>query len=106
MADRTLLTDGERADLATRLPDWELAGDQLRRTFTFASFVEAWAFMAEVAVIAEDLRHHPDWSNSWNRVDMAITTHRLSGTDGANGAGGLTHLDVAFAEAVDRLLEP
>ncbi len=99
MADRTLLTDAERTGLATRLPDWDLAGDQLRRSFTFADFAEAWAFMTQVAVIAEDLQHHPDWSNSWNRVDVVVTTH-----DAGDGSGGLTRLDVALAEAVDALV--
>ena len=47
-----------------------------------------------MSVIAENLQHHPDWSNSWNRVDVIVTTH---------SAGCLTHLDVAFAEAVDAL---
>lgn len=106
MADRTLLTDGERAGLATRLPDWELVGDQLRRTFAFADFAAAWAFMEQVATISEDLQHHPDWSNSWNRVDIAVTTHHVSCQSSGQGAGGLTSLDVTFAEAVDRVFVP
>ena len=97
MADRTLLDPEERADLAARLPEWVLEGEHLRRTFTFADFAAAFAFMTQVAGIAEELQHHPDWSNSWNRVDVAVTTH---------SAGGLTRLDVAFAEAVDRLPTP
>jgi len=106
MADRTLLTDEERAGLATRLPGWELVGDQLRRTFTFVDFAEAWKFMEQVAAISEDLQHHPDWSNSWNRVDITVTTHHVSGQSSGHGAGGLTRLDVTFAEAVDRVLTP
>ncbi len=50
--------------------------------------------MGQVAGVAEALQHHPDWSNSWNQVEIAVTTH---------SAGGLTGLDVAFAEAVDAL---
>ena len=94
MADRTLLDPEERSDLAARLPEWVLEGEHLRRTFTFVDFATAFAFMTQVAAIAEELQHHPDWSNSWNRVDVAVTTH---------SAGGPTRLDVAFAEAVDRL---
>ena len=97
MADRTLLDPEERADLAARLPEWVLEGEHLHRTFTFADFAAAFAFMTQVAGIAEELQHHPDWSNSWNRVDVAVTTH---------SAGGQTRLDVAFAEAVDRLPTP
>ena len=94
MADRTPLTSDELAGLTDRLPDWTVDGTVLRRAFEFANFADAWAFMGRVAEVAEDLRHHPDWSNSWNRVDMAVTTH---------SAGRLTHLDVAFVEAVDAL---
>ena len=94
MVDRTPLTSDERSGLADRLPGWTADGEVLRRSFEFADFAEAWAFMGRVAEIAEDLQHHPDWSNSWNRVDMAVTTH---------SAGCLTRLDVAFVEAVDAL---
>jgi 4a-hydroxytetrahydrobiopterin dehydratase len=50
--------------------------------------------MTQVALVAERLNHHPDWSNSWNRVSIRLTTH---------DAGGLTGLDVALAQAIDRL---
>ncbi len=96
MTDRTLLTNDERADLATRLPGWQVDGDHLRRSWAFTDFAEAFAFMTQVAAIAEELQHHPDWSNSWNWVDVAVTTH---------SAGGPTRLDVAFAEAVDQLVD-
>lgn len=99
MADRTPLTPDERSGLAGRLPEWILEGETLHRTWAFRDFVEAWAFMGRVAEIAEDLQHHPDWSNSWNRVEMAVTTHHPVGRDGPC----LTRLDVAFAEAVDAL---
>jgi len=96
LPDRTLLTPGQRSDLTARLPGWEIEGDHLRRTFTFADFAGAWTFMGSVAAIAESLQHHPDWSNSWNRVEIAVTTH---------SAGGLTHLDVAFAEETMKVAE-
>ena len=51
--------------------------------------------MTQVADIAEALQHHPDWCNSWNRVEIAVTTH---------SSGGLTRRDLAFAEAGDALL--
>jgi 4a-hydroxytetrahydrobiopterin dehydratase len=52
--------------------------------------------MARVALLAEKADHHPEWSNVWNRVDIALTTH---------DAGGLSHKDVALAEAIDGLLD-
>ena len=75
---------------------WTLAesGETLRKTYVFRDFVEAFGFMAKVALVAEKLGHHPDWSNSYRRVTVALTTH---------DAGGLTELDVRLAERMDRL---
>ena len=94
MPNSAPLTEDEREELAHLLPAWIIDGEVLRRSLEFSDFVEAWAFMERVAVIAEECQHHPDWTNSWNRVELAITTH---------SAGCLTHLDLAFAKAVDAL---
>jgi len=94
MVAPTPLTEAEREALPEKLPDWTVEDDRLCRTWEFVDFAEAWRFMEQVSVIAEDLQHHPDWSNSWNRVDVVVTTH---------STGVLTRLDVAFAEAVDAL---
>jgi 4a-hydroxytetrahydrobiopterin dehydratase len=86
----------ERAGLAERLPGWRLVEgrDAIARRFEFADFSAAWGFMARVALLAERMGHHPEWSNVWNRVDIVLTTH---------DAGGLSARDVALAEAIDRL---
>lgn len=55
--------------------EWKETKNQLSATFTFVDFAEAFAFMTEVAFHAERLNHHPDWSNSWNKVDIVLTTH-------------------------------
>ena len=68
--------------------------DVRRGTFRFANFSEAFAFMTRVALAAEKLNHHPEWSNVWNRVEVRLTTH---------DAGGLTHRDVEFARMIDEL---
>ena len=81
------------AALAT-LPLWERQGDRLCRRFEFDDFSEAWAFMSRVALIAEKLFHHPEWSNVYNTVEIAITNH---------DAGGLTALDIDFCTRVDKL---
>ena len=94
MATPAPLNEAECEALPGKLPNWTVEDDRLHRTWEFADFAEAWGFMERVSVIAENLQHHPDWSNSWNRVDVIVTTH---------SAGRLTHLDVAFAEAVDAL---
>jgi len=79
-----------------QVPGWQLVDGQLHREFEFADFSEAFGFMARVALIAEQLNHHPDWSNSWNRVVVDITSHDKS---------GVTDLCVDFATRVNRLLE-
>ena len=90
---RPLSTDEIEAAVAAR-PAWRLDGDHLRREFRFADFSAAFAFMTRVAMVAEQLDHHPEWSNVYNRVDLRITTH---------DAGGLTELDLAFVDRVDTL---
>ncbi len=93
----TRLSDAERAALAATLPDWAPrdGGLALHRTFGFKDFSEAWGFMARVALAAEQLGHHPDWSNVWNKVEITLSTH---------DAGGLTENDVALARAINSLL--
>jgi 4a-hydroxytetrahydrobiopterin dehydratase len=93
--DRRPLSSDEVSHLVESLEGWELDGVLLRRQLVFDSFVQAFGFMAQVALIAERLDHHPNWSNVYNRVDLAITTH---------DAGGLTALDFEFARRVDAVL--
>ena len=79
-------------DLATSLPAWSVLNGKLHREFRFANFVEAFAFMAKVALIAEAMGHHPEWSNVWNRVTIDLVTH---------DTGGLSNLDVELAQRID-----
>ena len=92
------LSDAERAEALDALDEWDYdeSRDAITRRFTFADFSEAFAFMTRVALLAEKADHHPEWSNVWNRVDIALTTH---------DAGGLSHKDVAMAEAIEALAE-
>jgi 4a-hydroxytetrahydrobiopterin dehydratase len=83
------------AELRARLlhlPRWELRDAKLRREFACADFSEAFAFMTRVALLAEKADHHPDWSNSWNKVVIELTSH---------DAGGLTQRDLDLASAID-----
>ncbi|HLL31693.1 MAG TPA: 4a-hydroxytetrahydrobiopterin dehydratase [Allosphingosinicella sp.] len=88
------LSDEERAEALEGLPEWRYdeAERAIRRDFRFADFGEAFAFMARSALAAEKADHHPDWSNSWNKVAVALSTH---------SAGGVTGRDVALARAMD-----
>ena len=90
------LTQAEREAALADLPDWawDEARDAITRSFRFADFTEAFAFMTAVALAAEKADHHPEWSNVWNRVDVLLTTH---------DAGGLTGRDVALAKRIDGL---
>ena len=89
------LTAEQIADLAAVLPQWGLENGKLQRELRFADFVEAFAFMTKVALIAEAMGHHPEWSNVWNRVTIALTTH---------DTGGLSDLDLEMARRIDGLV--
>ncbi|MEM8706643.1 MAG: 4a-hydroxytetrahydrobiopterin dehydratase [Actinomycetota bacterium] len=90
----TLLTETEIDDLLAAHPEWARDGDRLRRTFQFGSFVAAFGFMSSVALVSEKLFHHPEWSNVYGTVEIAITDH---------DAGGISSNDLAFIEKVDAL---
>src|ERR1700681_2912404 len=91
------LTDTERASLGTTVSGWApaLDHDAIRRDFKFADFNEAWGFMTRVALLAEELDHHPDWSNVLNTVGIDLTPH---------DAGGLSDNDVKLAQAINKIV--
>lgn len=72
----------------------EEGGKALVRTFKFTDFSEAFGFLARVALHAEKVDHHPQFTNVWNRVDFRLTSH---------DAGGITERDESLAEAINRL---
>lgn len=94
-APRARWSDDEIAAALRELPGWELREGKLQRSFAFADFSEAFAFMTRVALAAEKLDHHPDWSNVWNRVAIALWTHDV---------GGITARDVALAKKIEAAL--
>ena len=78
-----------------RLPEWRPASgrDAIVRSLKFRNFAEAFGFMAEIALVAEKMDHHPEWSNVYNRVEVLLATHE---------SGGVTERDVSLAEAIDK----
>lgn len=78
----------------TSFAGWRYNKEALERTFTFKDFSEAFAFMTRVALIAETLEHHPDWSNVYNKVTIRLSTH---------DAGGVTGKDFAFVKKMESL---
>jgi len=88
----------QRDAALAELTGWKMAEgrDALKRSLKFADFSSAFAFMTRVALAAEKLDHHPEWSNVWNRVEITLSTH---------DAGGLTQRDVDLAKIIDTLAE-
>lgn len=96
MGRRDLLTPDQVVAALEDLPDWSLVDGRLHAEFRFADFAAAFAFMTAVAPVAEELDHHPDWSNVWNRVTVDLWTH---------DQGGLTGLDVDLARRMSVLAD-
>lgn len=92
-ADR--LTDSDIQERLADLEGWALDGSSIRRDFEFLDFAEAFGFMAAVACVAERINHHPDWSNTYNRVTISLTSHDV---------GGLSDRDFRLARRVNQLL--
>ncbi len=90
---KTLTGDARKAALA-RLPQWrEVDGrDAITRRFVFKDFNAAFGWMTRVALMAEKLDHHPEWSNVYRNVEVVLSTH---------DAGGVTELDIRLAEAME-----
>lgn len=74
---------------------WEENNNQLYRKFMFSDFSEAFAFMTRVALLAEKMNHHPTWKNTWNTVEIWLTTHDAGNT--------VTERDRKLATAIDKL---
>ncbi|KAB0266453.1 4a-hydroxytetrahydrobiopterin dehydratase [Microvirga brassicacearum] len=89
------LTDEERAEMLPALEGWALVEgrDAIHKTFVFGDFNEAFGWMTRVAIAAEKRNHHPEWSNTYRRVEVTLTTH---------AAKGLTRNDVELAQDMDR----
>lgn len=91
---RQRLTETELADALTQRADWVVRDGKLHRELSFPSFVAAFGFMTRVALVAERMNHHPEWSNVYGRVVIDLTTH---------DADGITALDLKLAAHIDAL---
>lgn len=91
------LSAADREAALAGLNGWiyDAAADAISHDFKFRNFSEAFGFMARVALLAEKADHHPDWSNSYNKVSITLQTH---------SAGGLTRKDTGLAAAIDELV--
>lgn len=95
MVDR--LDETQRQTALKTLSGWifDDASQTISKGFVFKDFSEAFGFMSRVALAAQSADHHPDWSNSYNKVTISLTTH---------DAGGLSERDVALARAINALV--
>ncbi len=76
---------------------WKEENDQLKRSFQFTNFVEAFGFMTKVALVAEKMNHHPNWSNVYNKVDITLCTHDEGNTITEKDRKLANEIDKAFA---------
>lgn len=94
MTARRRLSDTDIESALKELTGWTLDNGRLYREFRFADFIAAFSFMSGVALLAQQLDHHPDWSNVYNVVRIHLTTHDLD---------GVSTWDVKLAGQIDRL---
>ena len=92
--ERHLLTAAELDAYVKGVKGWSVVGDALEKTYRFADFVHAFAFMSAVAMHCERLNHHPEWSNVYGVVKIRLTTH---------DRGGVTSLDTTLASVMEEL---
>ncbi|MAI15241.1 MAG: 4a-hydroxytetrahydrobiopterin dehydratase [Rhodospirillaceae bacterium] len=92
-----LLNSAQREDALKSLTDWSEANDgkAIRKVFEFRDFKQAFGFMSQAALKAEQMDHHPEWSNVYDKVDVTLTTH---------DAGGVTELDIQLAAFMDNVV--
>ena len=88
------LDEAARTEALADLAGWALLQDRdaIQKSFKFKTFNQAFGFMTRVALAADKMDHHPEWSNVYNRVDIVLTTH---------SCGGLSELDVKLARKID-----
>jgi 4a-hydroxytetrahydrobiopterin dehydratase len=77
--------------------DWKEENNKLVAEFVFEDFSQTWAFMTEVAILAERKNHHPEWSNVWNRVVISLSTH--------DEGGIVTEKDRKLADGINKIWE-
>ncbi len=90
----TKATSAEIDNFLQHHSNWTATDNMLQRTFTFRNFREAFGFMTEVALVAENSNHHPEWGNVYNRITVQLTTY---------DSGGITQKDFDLAHQMDSI---
>ena len=86
------LSGNELEEMVKNMKGWELKDGKLQKSFEFRNFVDAFGFMTRIALEAEKINHHPDWSNVYNSVTIKLSTHDV---------GGITDHDITLAKIID-----
>ena len=86
------LSANELEESVRNLKGWELNDEKLEKSFKVRNFVDAFGFMTRLALEAEKMNHHPEWSNVYNNVTIKLSTH---------DAGGITDHDITLAKIID-----
>jgi 4a-hydroxytetrahydrobiopterin dehydratase len=94
---RHQLSDSELQDALKSLPGWKVQNGKVHREYQFEDFVHAFGFMASVALVAESMSHHPQWSNVYNKVFFDLWTHSIP---------GISNLDMDLAKKIEALAQP
>ena len=94
MPERRKLDDSEISGRLSQIGGWSYENGSLNREFQFDNFIAAFGFMSSVALLAEKLDHHPNWSNVYNTVSIALNTH---------DAGGVTDFDFVLARQINEV---
>lgn len=90
----TILSEVEIQDCLKSLPDWHFVEDQLRKKFLFKNFAEALAFIVQVGIVSEKMDHHPEITNVYNQVGLAISTHSMK---------GITRKDIEWIQDIEKI---
>ena len=90
-----ILSSDEIQTELKKVAGWVIQDAKLHKEFQFSSFIEAFGFMTQLALVAESMNHHPEWFNVYNRVVIDLTTH---------DAGGISNLDFELASKADNLI--
>jgi len=86
------LSGSELAETIRGMNGWNLKDGKLQKSFKFSNFIEAFGFMTRIALEAEKINHHPEWSNVYNSVTINLSTHDV---------GGITDYDIKLAKIID-----
>ena len=88
------LNQSEIDEALQKLPGWTVENGKLHRQYQFKNFVEAFGFMASVALVAESMNHHPEWFNVYHKVVVDLSTHSI---------GGISNFDIELARMMETL---